>query len=73
MSAKTIVISTVVFLFALLVVQNAQTVEVRFLFWKTEASRAIVLLLTFGIGVLSGWLAGLIRRKPANGNQKQES
>ena len=65
MSAKTIVIATLVFLFALLVVQNAQIVEVRFLFWKTEASRAIVLLLTFGIGVLAGWLVGRIRRKPS--------
>jgi putative membrane protein len=64
MSTKTVVIATLVFLFALLVIQNAQTVEVRFLFWKTEASRAIVLLLTFGIGFLAGWLARLIRRKP---------
>ena len=64
MSFKNVTIVALLFLFALFVVQNAQVVEVRFLFWKTEASRAIVLLVTFGVGMLAGWLSGLRRKKP---------
>ncbi len=63
MSVKSITIIALLFLFALFVVQNAQVVEVRFLLWKTEASRAIVLLVTFGAGMLAGWLSGLRRKK----------
>jgi hypothetical protein len=37
---------------------------IRFYFWKTEASRAIVLLVTFGVGMLAGWLSGLRRKRP---------
>jgi VIT1/CCC1 family predicted Fe2+/Mn2+ transporter len=40
-------------------------VEVRFLFWGTEASRAIVLLVTFFLGLVSGWLSGWKHKKPA--------
>jgi lipopolysaccharide assembly protein A len=66
MSIKSIAILCLLFLFAFFVVQNTQVVEVRFLFWKTEASRAIVLLVTFGAGALFGWLSGLRRKKPLN-------
>lgn len=64
MSIKNISIIVLLFLFAFFVVQNAQIVEVRFLLWKTEASRAIVLLVTFGVGMLAGWLSGLRRKRP---------
>ena len=66
MSPKSISIIVLLFLFALFAVQNAQIVEVRFLFWKTEASRAIVLLVTFVAGMLAGWLSGLRRKSTAN-------
>ena len=65
MSAKSITIIVLLFLFALFAVQNAQVVEIRFLFWKTEASRAIALLVTFAVGMLAGWLSGLRRKKTA--------
>ncbi len=50
--------------FALLfILQNIQVVDVRFLFWKLSMSRALMLLGTFGVGVLTGWLAGSLVKK----------
>ena len=37
--------------------QNVQVVEVRFLFWRLEMSRALLVLGVFGAGALAGWLA----------------
>jgi len=45
-------------------------VEIRFLFWGTEASRAIVLLVTFFLGLVSGWLSGWKQKKPAEDKPK---
>ena len=56
MNIKLILVVVILFLFALFVVQNAQVVTVGFLFWKIEASRAIVLMVTFVLGLFSGWL-----------------
>lgn len=38
---------------------------VRFLFWGTEVSRAIVLLVTFFAGLVTGWLTDWKHKKPA--------
>ena len=65
MTPKRISLIIIAILFAVFIVQNAQVVEVRFLFWGTEASRAIVLLVTFFLGLVSGWLSGWKHKKPA--------
>jgi hypothetical protein len=39
---------------------------VSFLFWKIEASRAIVLMVTFVLGLFTGWILTQIFRKPKN-------
>ena len=57
MTPKRVALIVIAFLFAVFVLQNAQVVEVRFLIWGTEASRAIVLLVTFFLGLVSGWLS----------------
>jgi putative membrane protein len=62
MTAKRVVMIVVGLLFASFVAQNAEVVEVRFLFFKAEASRAIVLLGTFVFGILAGWLTGWMRK-----------
>lgn len=36
---------------------------VSFLFWKLEASRAIVLMATFVIGLFTGWIISRMFRK----------
>lgn len=63
MTPKRIVFLVIAFLFALFILQNAQVVEVRFLFWKAQASRSLVLLGTFILGLIAGWLTGWIRKK----------
>lgn len=45
--------------------QNAAVVEVRFLVWNAEASLALVVLISFGLGILAAMLLalpGFIRR-----------
>ena len=76
---------TIVFalLYAVFVIQNTQMVELRFLFWSTQVSRALVLAGTFILGFVSGRLWSWIRRKreeateaevmlPAKGEQPEQ-
>lgn len=63
MTPKRIGLIVCIVLFAVFIVQNAQVVEVRFLFWGTEASRALVLLGMFILGFISGWLFRWLRTK----------
>ena len=51
-----IVFSALVVAFSL---QNSQTVQVQFLFWRFEGALVFVLLLTFVIGLLAMFLATL--------------
>lgn len=58
----TLVIAFFAVIFAL---QNTTTVPIAFLFWHTEGSLALLLLLSLGIGVIIGLLAaapGIIKR-----------
>jgi uncharacterized integral membrane protein len=70
MTPKRIALIIIAILFAIFILQNARVVEVRFLFWGTEASRAIVLLVTFFLGLVSGWLSGWKQKKPAENQPK---
>jgi uncharacterized integral membrane protein len=73
MSPKGIVLLVVGLLFALFVIQNAQVVEVRFLFWKTQASRALILLATLAFGIAAGWLTAWMRQQEHEQEKKQNS
>jgi uncharacterized integral membrane protein len=42
-------------LVVVMVVQNTQVVEIRFLFWTWAMSRALLVLLVFAAGLLVGW------------------
>ena len=64
MTPKRIALIIIAILFAVFILQNTQVVEVRSLFWGTEASRAIVLLVTFSLGLVSGWLSIWKQKKP---------
>jgi uncharacterized integral membrane protein len=57
------VLLAIAVIFAIFVAQNTQVVEVRLLFWKAEASRILVLLGTFVVGVIVGWLIGWPEKK----------
>ncbi|MFH1241253.1 MAG: LapA family protein [Pseudomonadota bacterium] len=60
--AKTIVFCLLLAFMLVFVIQNTQVISFQFLFWKVSMSRALLLLLSFGIGIIVGVL--LKRSKP---------
>ena len=63
MTPKRIVFLVIGLLFATFVVQNAEVVQVRFLFWSTQASRALILLGAFTLGLIVGWVSGRVGKR----------
>ena len=63
MTLKRIFILGIGIIFAIFVFQNAQVVEVRFLFWSAQASRALVLIGTLILGLVIGWLSSWLRQQ----------
>lgn len=53
---KTVIFVILAVLILLFVIQNTQVVETRFLVWTISMSRSLLLLGTFIIGVIAGWL-----------------
>ena len=52
-------------LLAVFTAQNTEVVEVRFLFFSLEMSRAIMIFGVFVVGLLAGWLLpGLLLKRP---------
>ncbi len=73
MTPKRIALLIVALLFAVFVVQNAEVVQLRFLFWSTQASRALVLLGTFIIGLAIGWMSAWLHKKEQPAAKKGSS
>jgi len=76
MNMKRVVTIVCGLLYVVFVIQNTQVVEVRFLFWSTQVSRALILAGTFVLGFISGQLWSWIRRKKeetTNGDMPQLS
>ena len=69
MSLKTVA----AFLFAILIVifsiQNSETTTVNVFFWKVSMSRVLIILGSFGIGILVGLLAFI--RNPFSSTHKK--
>lgn len=63
MTPKRIFFLVLGLLFATFIVQNAEVVQVRFLFWSAQASRAIIILGTFVLGIIVGWVSVRVRKK----------
>jgi uncharacterized integral membrane protein len=55
-TAKRIVMAIVILYGVILVIANRNNVAVNFVFFKTEASLFVVLLLAIGLGFVAGWL-----------------
>jgi putative membrane protein len=53
---KTVIFVILAVLILLFVIQNTQVVETRFLVWTISMSRSLLLLGTFIVGVVAGWL-----------------
>ena len=73
MTPKRIAVLVIALLFVILVLQNAQVVELRFLFWSAQVSRALVLMATFILGVSTGWLLERMRKKRTTETAKTKS
>ncbi len=56
MNAKLFIILVLIALVAVFVVQNAEVVELRFLFWTLAMSRALMFVFLVLIGIAAGWL-----------------
>jgi uncharacterized integral membrane protein len=61
--AKTIIFFILVILVVLFVLQNTQVVEAQFIAWKVSMSRSLLLLGTFLVGIIAGWLLRRPRHK----------
>ena len=69
-AALAIALLTVIF-----ALQNTIPVLVTFMFWKFEGSLALVLMLTFALGVLVSLMVSIpamLKRRSANSTQKHE-
>jgi len=62
MKIKSILLFIFSALIAIIALQNAQYIEVKFLFWQFSASQIIVILGSFGLGMLAGILISMIRK-----------
>jgi len=60
--AGKIVISIMVLLVLIFVFQNTDIVRVSFLAWEISMPRALMILITFLIGIITGWLQGRTKR-----------
>ncbi len=54
-----ILFAAVIVVFSL---QNSEVTDVKFLFWKLSMSRVLIILGSFGVGVLVGILASMKRK-----------
>jgi uncharacterized integral membrane protein len=54
--ARTIVICILILLVLIFVFQNTEIVRVSFLAWEIAMPRALMILMTFLIGLIAGWL-----------------
>ena len=59
MPALLIVAIVLAALTAVFAIQNSGVIAVTFLGWEWEASLALILIVTLGIGILVGYLSGL--------------
>ncbi len=46
-------------------IQNSAVVKVRFLFWSTSSSLALLIVILLSLGLLAGWLLGSLSRRPS--------
>jgi len=63
MTKKNIIPAILIALVIVFVIQNTQVVEIQFIAWKVSMSRAMMVLLTFLLGIIAGWLAKRTKHK----------
>ena len=69
MNPKLLITLFLIALAAVFIIQNAEVVELRFLFWQIAMSRALMFILLVLIGTAIGWL---LRGHMLHQTQRQE-
>jgi uncharacterized integral membrane protein len=67
---KTIVLLVLLALILIVLLQNTTVITLRFLFWDTQISQAIVGILLLVIGLLAGYVLAKIPRRSKRGAKK---
>ncbi len=73
MNTKVSLVLVLAGLLVLFIVQNVAVVEIQFLFWSASISRALLMFIVFGIGVLSGWFLKSVFRSDKKKHEKKDS
>jgi uncharacterized integral membrane protein len=60
---RNILFAVLIILVIIFVIQNTQVVEVKFLAWQVNMSRALMLFGTLAIGIIAGWLIKIPKLK----------
>ena len=53
-----------ILLFVIIVLQNTQVVDIRFLFWQLTMSRIILLIFSLVVGFIAGYYVRRVRHQP---------
>ncbi|MBS3767360.1 MAG: LapA family protein [Candidatus Cloacimonetes bacterium] len=69
MKFKTIIIIILLAIFAVILLQNTQIVELKFLFWKIQMSRIILFPITLMLGFIIGFITAKLGTKRKEKNQ----
>jgi uncharacterized integral membrane protein len=67
---RRIILGVIVLYVLVIVLANRNQVAVNFVFFKTEASLFVVLLLAIGLGFAAGWLFDDVRARRKRGRDK---
>ncbi len=62
--AKIIILAVISILALIIFVQNTEVVKTKILFMSIEMSRALLLILTFGLGFATGLIVSFMLKKP---------
>ena len=62
LKAKVILALVLLFLIITFILQNTDTVGIRFLFWNFSLSRALLIFLLLAVGALVGFISGTMSR-----------
>jgi lipopolysaccharide assembly protein A len=66
MSFKVLIIILLTLLVAIVSIQNAAIVDLKFFTWTLSISRILLILISFVLGLLVGLLLGVSRRKTSS-------
>ncbi len=68
MSIKIWGVMILLILLVIFSLQNAQSTTVKFLFWEANTSGALLIIITFVLGLAIGWLLGTLKKPKTKGS-----